>query len=91
MPDPFSWHPEPELIGYRDPETSRAALEALGSAVWGASLDYLYDEGFRRPVIADSYEEMRARFFGDANAPSPAPTAPATSEETSNACASVSA
>src|SRR4051812_43477571 len=46
VPDPFSWHPEPELIGYRDPERSRTALDALGKAVWGASLDYLYDEAF---------------------------------------------
>jgi aromatic-L-amino-acid decarboxylase len=81
VPDPFSWHPEPELIGYRDPERSRAALEALGEAVWGASLDYLYDEGFRRPVVADSYDELRHRFFGDSNAPAPAPSRPATSDD----------
>jgi aromatic-L-amino-acid/L-tryptophan decarboxylase len=81
VPDPFSWHPEPELIGYRDPERSRAALDALGKAVWGASLDYLYDEAFRRPVVADTYDEMRQRFFGTSNAPSPAPNAPSTSDD----------
>ncbi len=73
MPDPFAWHPEPELIGYRDPVRSRAALEELGREVWGASLDYLYDEAFRRPVVADAYEEMRNRFFGPSNAPVEAP------------------
>jgi hypothetical protein len=41
VPDPFSWHPEPELIGFRDPGESRAALEELGKITWGTALDWL--------------------------------------------------
>ncbi len=77
--DPFAWHPEPELIGYRDPARARAALEAFGRALWDASLDYLYDEAMRRPVAPTTYPEMRRRFFGPANAPSPAPEGPSAS------------
>ena len=44
------WHPEPELIDIRDPGVSRAALERLGHDAWGAALDYLYDEAFRRAM-----------------------------------------
>lgn len=73
MPDPFSWHPEPELIGFRDPSEARAALEALGSATWDLSLDYLYGEASRRPVGSDSYPELRRRFFGRTAAPSSPP------------------
>jgi glutamate/tyrosine decarboxylase-like PLP-dependent enzyme len=81
MPDPFAWHPEPELIGFRDPERSREALEGFGSALWRACLDYLYDEAMRRPVVPTTYQEMRREFFGDSNEPAPAPAAPATSED----------
>ncbi|MGH2590935.1 MAG: pyridoxal-dependent decarboxylase, partial [Actinomycetota bacterium] len=81
MHDPFAWHPEPELIGFRDPGRARAALESFGSAVWRASLDYVYGEAMRRPVVADSYPEMRRRFFGASNEPAQAPAGPATSDE----------
>lgn len=81
MPDPFAWHPEPDLIGFRDPERARGALEAFGEAVWRASLDYLYDEAMRRPVAPDTYPEMRRRFFGETLEPAPAPGDPATSDE----------
>lgn len=80
MPDPFSWHPEPELIGYRDPGEARVALEALGAATWDASLDYLYEVAVRRPVGSDSYPELRRRFFGPSAAPAPPPPGPDTSE-----------
>ena len=79
MPDPFSWHPEPELIGFRDPRQARGALEALGSATWDLSLDYLYEEASRRPVGFDSYPELRKRFFGPSAAPSSPPRGPETS------------
>ena len=79
MPDPFSWHPEPELIGFRDPDEARAALEALGAATWDLSLDYLYEEAVRRPVGSDSYPELRRRFFGPSAVPSAAPRGPETS------------
>ncbi|MGZ5352055.1 MAG: pyridoxal phosphate-dependent decarboxylase family protein [Actinomycetota bacterium] len=81
MHDPFAWHPEPELIGFRDPERARAALESFGRAVWSASLDYLYDEAMRRPVAPDSYTDMRRRFFGASSEPAPAPRTPVTSAE----------
>ena len=81
MPDPFSWHPEPELIGFRDPAEARAALEELGRLTWGAALDWLYEEALRRPVAPESYPEMRRTFFGPSNDPTPAPDKPATSAE----------
>jgi glutamate/tyrosine decarboxylase-like PLP-dependent enzyme len=81
VPDPFAWHPEPELIGFRDPARARKALESLGDALWNASLDWLYDEAMKRPVAPSSYAEMRQRFFGSSNEPAPAPTDVATSEE----------
>ena len=81
MPDPFSWHPEPELIGFRDPAEARAALEELGRLTWGTSLDWLYEDAMRRPVAADSYPEMRGKFFGPANEPAPPPEKPTTSSE----------
>ena len=79
--DPFSWHPEPELIGIRDPARARAALEAFGKAVWDASLDYVYEEGLRRPVAPQTYGEMRRLFFGESGDPGPAPRSPASSAE----------
>jgi aromatic-L-amino-acid/L-tryptophan decarboxylase len=81
VPDPFSWHPEAELIGYRDPVRGRAALESFGKAVWGACLDYLYEEAFRRPVAPDSYPEMRQRYFGPTGRASETPKTPSTSTE----------
>src|SRR5262249_59473618 len=60
---PFDWHPEPALVGFRDPGVSRAPLERLGDAAWKLCLDYLYDEAMRRPVGPDSYTEMRRRLF----------------------------
>ncbi len=88
MTTPFDWHPEPELIGFRDEGRSRAALERLGAEAWSACLDYLYGESFRRPMGPDSYRELRARFFtGDPAAgaaearPAPAPLTPAPSAQ----------
>ena len=72
---PFSWHPEPELIGFRDPARSRPALEQLGADAWAACLDYLYDEAMRRPVGPDSYPELRRRLF-PSGGPEPAPEKP---------------
>jgi glutamate/tyrosine decarboxylase-like PLP-dependent enzyme len=80
MSDAFSWHPEPELIGFRDPATAREALEMFGKAIWDAGLDYLYDEASKRPVVADSYPEVRRRYFGETSEPAPAPSDPSTTE-----------
>ncbi len=38
----FDWHPEPELIGYRDEGASRAPLAALGQETWAAALEFVY-------------------------------------------------
>jgi glutamate/tyrosine decarboxylase-like PLP-dependent enzyme len=75
----FDWHPEPDLVGFREPAASRAALEELGSATWAAALDYLYEEAMRRPVGPETYPEHRRRFFGEGGRPSPAPDEPSTS------------
>ena len=81
MSDPFSWHPEPELIGFRDPGEAREALEELGRLTWGTALDWLYEDAMRRPVPTDSYPEMRRKYFGPANEPAPPPEKPAGSSE----------
>ncbi|MGZ4130703.1 MAG: pyridoxal phosphate-dependent decarboxylase family protein [Actinomycetota bacterium] len=72
MPDPFAWHPEPELIGFAGPE-ARTALEELGRATWDAALDWLYGEAMRRPVAAEGYEQLRRVFFGPSNEPAEPP------------------
>src|ERR671919_2318054 len=79
--DAFSWHPEPELIGFRDPATAREALEMFGKSIWDASLDYLYDQASKRPVVADSYPEVRRRYFGETSEPPPAPSDPSTTKD----------
>ncbi len=73
----FRWHPEPELLGVGSPESSRAALERLGALAWQTSLDYLYDEGVRRGVGPESYQELRAGYFAPSGGrPAPAPDRP---------------
>ena len=79
---PFSWHPEPELIGITDRARSRAALEAFGEATWREALDYLYDHAMRRSMGEPAgYDELRRVFFGETLEPSPAPPEPATSAD----------
>ncbi len=78
----FDWHPEPELIGYRDEGASRAALERLGTATWTAALDYLYDQAAVRAMGDPSpYAEARRRYYashrdGPASGPTAAPSDP---------------
>ena len=48
--DRFAWHPEPELIGYGDAATSRAAMERLGADTWATALDFLYDQAAHRAM-----------------------------------------
>jgi glutamate/tyrosine decarboxylase-like PLP-dependent enzyme len=79
--DPFAWHPEPELLGYRDPARARAVLEEFGKRLWDASLNYLYDEALRRPVAPESYPEMRQRYFGPSGRPAEPPKTPSTSAD----------
>jgi aromatic-L-amino-acid decarboxylase len=76
----FDWHPEPALLDL-PADGARKVLEELGRDAWALVLDYLYDEALVRPVGPDSYQDLRARFFGPSNAPAPAPTAPSTSSE----------
>ena len=81
MTGAFDFHPEPELIGHTDEATSRAALEALGRAVWHEALRYLFEEATARPVRAMSYEDARRRFYGPTFEPAAAPAEPSTSGE----------
>ena len=75
---PFDWHPEPELIGVRDPSTSRDALRTSGAAAWGAALDYLYDHALERAMGDPAgYDELRALYFGPTGLPGAAPAVPA--------------
>lgn len=77
----FDFHPEPELIGHADETISRAALEALGRAVWDEAMRYLYEEATVRPVRAMSYDDARRRFYGPTSEPAAAPVEPSTSDE----------
>ena len=74
----FAWHPEPELIGYRDELASRAALERLGDATWRAALDFLYGRTQHR-AMGDpaAYGDLRAAYYAPLDGPSIAPGAPA--------------
>jgi len=81
VPDPSARHPEPELIGFRDAETSRASLDELGRATWDAALDWLYGDAMRRPVSGETYVDLRRDFFGPSNEPAPAPAEPSSSKE----------
>ncbi|HET9456939.1 MAG TPA: pyridoxal-dependent decarboxylase, partial [Candidatus Limnocylindrales bacterium] len=77
----FDWHPEPDLIGFADP-SARPALERLGSDVWAAALDYLYDHAFARSMGEPAGSgPLRETFFGPSGEPGPAPFAPTTSSE----------
>jgi glutamate/tyrosine decarboxylase-like PLP-dependent enzyme len=73
----FAWHPEPELIGYRDEGASRAALEALGDATWRAALEFLYGTAVRRAMGDPApYADLRDAYFGAGRGPSAAPVNP---------------
>ncbi len=73
----FAWHPEPELVGYRDEAASRDALERLGNATWAAALDFLYGSAAGRAMGDPApYHEMRRGHFGPTDRPGPAPASP---------------
>jgi glutamate/tyrosine decarboxylase-like PLP-dependent enzyme len=74
----FAWHPEPELIGFRDESASRAALTRLGEQTWSAALEFLYGTAMTRAMGDPSpYDASRRRYYGpDAIGPGPAPTTP---------------
>ena len=74
----FDWHPEPELIAYRDEGASRDALARLGETTWAAALEFLYGKAMVRAMGDPSaYEASRRRYYGpDATGPGPAPSVP---------------
>ena len=78
----FAWHPEPELIGFRDEDASREGVRRLGEATWAVAVDYLYEQAARRAMGASSdYETARAEFYRDFAGPSHAPRAPSRSAD----------
>jgi glutamate/tyrosine decarboxylase-like PLP-dependent enzyme len=81
--DRFAWHPEPELIGFRDEATSRAALRDLGVRTWDQALDFLYGVAVQRAMGDPSpYEAIRASFYAPSGGgPAPLPDAPLRSDE----------
>jgi glutamate/tyrosine decarboxylase-like PLP-dependent enzyme len=78
----FDWHPEPELIGYRDEATSRSAMASLGQRTWHEALEFLYGIASQRAMgDASAYAEARRRYYasdpaGSRHGPGPAPHAP---------------
>ena len=74
----FDWHPEPELIGYRDEGASRAALARLGETTWAAALEFLYGTAMLRAMGDPSpYDQARRHYYGpDATGPGAAPSSP---------------
>ncbi len=79
----FAWHPEPELVAYRDAEASREALRQLGAQTWEAALDLVYRQAMERAMGDPSpYAEARRRFYAPSGGrPAPAPAAPAPAAE----------
>ena len=73
----FAWHPEPELIGFRDEGASRAAMRRLAADTWDEALDFLYEHAPERAMgDASPYDELRRRYFGPDGQPGPAPVGP---------------
>jgi glutamate/tyrosine decarboxylase-like PLP-dependent enzyme len=72
----FDWHPEPELIAYRDEGASREALARLGETTWAAALDFLYGKAMVRAMGDPSpYDASRRRYYGpDVTGPGQAPS-----------------
>ena len=78
----FDWHPEPELIGFRDEGGSRAAMASLGQRTWHEALEFLYGIATQRAMgDASAYAEARRRYYasdpaGPRDGPGPAPDGP---------------
>jgi len=79
----FDWHPEPELVGFRDEGASRAALTRLSAQTWETALDFLYGQSMHRAMGDPStYTEARRRFYEpSAGGPSRAPVEPTPAAE----------
>ncbi len=74
----FAWHPEPELVAYRDEGASRASMARLGERTWAAALDYIYGTAMDRAMGDPSaYAVARRRYYvPSGGAPAAAPQAP---------------
>jgi len=60
----FDWHPEPELIGYRDADGSREALTALNARTWQAALGFVYGIAIERSMGDPAgYADVRRRYY----------------------------
>ena len=83
----FAWHPEPELIGFRDEGASREALARLGELTWSAALDFLYGHSMIRAMgDGSTYAEARRRYYashpaGPSDGPRSAPSTPTPAAE----------
>ena len=82
VPRALRWHPEPELIGYRDEATSRARSSTLARPTWHEALEFLYGIAIERAMgDASPYAEARRRYYasdpaGPRDGPGPAPAEP---------------
>jgi glutamate/tyrosine decarboxylase-like PLP-dependent enzyme len=74
----FDWHPEPELIGYRDEGASRDALGALNARTWQAALEFVYGTAVQRSMGDPSgYADVRRRYYEPSGGqPASAPAGP---------------
>jgi aromatic-L-amino-acid decarboxylase len=77
----FDWHPEPDLIDYRDQASARASLEKFGEDLWNEALHWLYEEALSKPSRSERYPDIRSTFYGEAGGPGPAPMEGVSSEE----------
>jgi aromatic-L-amino-acid decarboxylase len=78
----FGWHPEPELVAYRDEGASRDALARLGADTWETALAFLYEQASIRAMgDASPYDEIRRRYYDGGTGPGPAPADPTPSRD----------
>src|SRR5918993_3127532 len=78
----FAWHPEPELIGFRDEAASRGALGALNARTWQAALEFVYGTALERAMgDASGYADVRRRYYEPSGGqPASAPVGPMRAE-----------
>ena len=78
----FAWHPEPELIGFRDEDASRDALGALNARTWQAALEFVYGTALERSMgDASGYADVRRRYYEPSGGqPASAPVGPMRAE-----------
>ena len=74
----FAWHPEPELIGYRDEEASRGPMTTLAADTWTTALDFLYGHAADRAMGDTRPHDVLRRAYHGGSGPGPAPADPMT-------------